>query len=106
MSRDIATLSWQNTRSHGTCTFSNRPAASFSSNRDASGLSNSLTAYFSYGFLDQMLTPGALSGTAQVMDSFSAPGATGCRLPHQVSWQKAVAVPSIFKPLMVTPESS
>ena len=53
-----------------------------------------------------MLTPGAFSGTAQVIDSFSAPGATGCRLPHQVSWQNTVAVPSIFRPLMVTPASS
>jgi hypothetical protein len=53
-----------------------------------------------------MLTPGALSGTAQVIDSFSCPGATGCRLPHQVSWQNTDAVPSIFSPLMVTPLSS
>src|SRR6266849_5615383 len=53
-----------------------------------------------------MLTPGALSGTTQVIDSFSPPGATGCRLPHQVSWQNTAAVPSIFRPLMVTPRSS
>ena len=53
-----------------------------------------------------MLTPGAFSGTAQVINSFSWPGATGCRLPHQVSWQNTVAVPSIFSPLMTTPRSS
>src|SRR6266511_310974 len=29
-----------------------------------------------------MLTPGALSGTTQVIDSFSCPAATGCRLPQ------------------------
>src|SRR6516165_7137105 len=53
-----------------------------------------------------MLTPGALSGTTQVIDSFSCPAATGCRLPHQVSWQNTEAVPNIFRPLMVTPLSS
>src|SRR5215813_14869799 len=45
-----------------------------------------------------MLTPGPLSGTTQVIDSFSCPAATGCRLPHHVSWQNTEAVPSIFSP--------
>src|SRR5215472_5555155 len=53
-----------------------------------------------------MLAPGVLSGTTQVIDSFSCPAATGCRLPHHVSWQNTEAVPSIFRPLMVTPLSS
>src|SRR5262249_52073830 len=53
-----------------------------------------------------MLAPGALSGTRQVIESFSCPAATGCRLPHHVSWQNTEAVPSIFRPLMVTPLSS
>src|SRR4029077_11977378 len=102
MARDISTLSWQNTLSHGTFTFSNSTALSVSSKRAANGLSNSLTAKRSKGLRDQMLTPGALRGTAQVIDSFSCPGPTGCRLPHQVSWQNTEAVPSILRPLMGT----
>ena len=59
---------WTNTRSHGTLTSSHSSMLSVSSNRNASGLSNSLTASRSNGLRDHSDRPGALQGMAQVID--------------------------------------
>lgn len=55
---------------------------------------------------DHRLTPGVAAGMAQLMASFSRPGASGVRLPIQISSTKAPPVASIFMPWMVTPASS
>src|SRR5204863_117107 len=74
--------------------------------RDVSGLSNSLGAWRSKGFLDHSVTPGALTGMAQVTDSCSWVGARGSRLPIQRSLANTAPVASIFMPVTTRPSSS
>ena len=95
-----------NTFSHGTLTFSHITIESVSSKRQASGFSNSHGAWRSKGFLDHSATPGEFTGIAQVIDSASWFGASGIRLPIQISLAKTAPVASIFIPEMTTPASS
>ena len=77
---------------------------SLSSKRQASGLSNSFRG--KNGLRDHSERPGALTGTAQVTACFTWSGASGMRLPIQISSEKAAAVASIFMPEMTMPLSS
>ena len=56
-----------NTRSHGTRTWSKWITASFSSKREANGLSNTLPALCSYDLRDSTFRPGVASGSANEM---------------------------------------
>jgi hypothetical protein len=78
---------------------------SVSSNRHASGFSNSLAHSRSSGLRDQSDSPGALHGTAQVIDSATWSAASGKRLPIQISLANTAPVASIFMPETITPSS-
>ncbi len=95
-----------NTFSHGTLTFSHITIESVSSKRQVSGLSNSFGAWRSNALRDQSVTPGAFTGIAQVIDSGSWFGASGMRLPIQISLANTAPVASIFMPEITTPSSS
>ena len=67
-------------------------------------LSNSLRAVKAWR--DHSVRPAAFTGTAQVTACFTWSGASGMRLPIQISSEKAAAVASIFMPEMTMPLSS
>lgn len=100
-----STFRYVSTFSHGTKTSSQTSSASFSSNRDDSGLSKTLRARPSYETRETKLRPGVSMGIEKQTARSTSRGASGSIVPTMTSLPKTAAVPIIFAPRTTIPPS-